>query len=196
MRKRFIMALLAMTLWVLSACGPAYAAPVFTENVHRYDAVIKSAVESYQKASPENVYWHKGRIMQESAFREDALSPVGAMGLCQFIKATAEWMNIDPWNPTSSIPGMVRYTNYIENYYASSSAEFSKASEIDRQMLIDAGYNWRMDRITRMARVYGWAWESLKWRMPMETRGYSPSIQKYKAQFADIDRHRRTLVVS
>lgn len=45
----------------------------------------------------------------ESAFRPDAVSPVGAQGLMQFMPATAAEMGVDPWNPASAIDGAARY---------------------------------------------------------------------------------------
>ena len=45
----------------------------------------------------------------ESNYQPDAVSPAGAQGLMQFMPATANSMDVDPWNPTSAIDGAARY---------------------------------------------------------------------------------------
>ena len=63
------------------------------------------------------------QIHQESAWRDDARSPVGAEGLAQFMPATSTWMTaIDPaalgdiaqpFNPQWAIRAMVRYDRWL-----------------------------------------------------------------------------------
>jgi cell wall-associated NlpC family hydrolase len=45
----------------------------------------------------------------ESGFDPEAVSPVGAQGLMQFMPQTAAEMGVDPWNPASAIDGAARY---------------------------------------------------------------------------------------
>lgn len=45
----------------------------------------------------------------ESNFRPDARSPAGAIGLMQFMPATARGMGIDPTDPAQAIDGAARY---------------------------------------------------------------------------------------
>jgi len=62
------------------------------------------------------------QIHQESAWRADARSPVGALGLTQFMPATADWIgqlyptelaNPAPFNPTWAIRAMLRYNHWL-----------------------------------------------------------------------------------
>lgn len=53
-------------------------------------------------------------LYQESRYRADIItgatrSPVGALGIAQFMPATATEMGIDPLNPTQAIDGAARY---------------------------------------------------------------------------------------
>lgn len=63
-----------------------------------------------------------GQIHQESAWRADARSPVGASGLAQFMPRTAEWISgiypnelgeNAPYNPTWAIRALVRYDMWL-----------------------------------------------------------------------------------
>lgn len=63
------------------------------------------------------------QVHQESAWRDDARSPVGAEGLAQFMPATSRWMTelypaalgdtAQPWNPRWALRAMVRYDRWL-----------------------------------------------------------------------------------
>lgn len=61
------------------------------------------------------------QVHQESRWRPDARSPVGALGLAQFMPATADWIGgIDaglreraPLNPTWALRGLVTYDKWL-----------------------------------------------------------------------------------
>lgn len=62
------------------------------------------------------------QIHQESAWRPNARSPVGAVGVAQFMPATAEWITgvypelgpkAEPANPIWGIRAMVRYDRFL-----------------------------------------------------------------------------------
>lgn len=62
------------------------------------------------------------QIHQESAWRPSAKSPVGAVGLSQFMPATASWMgkvfpselaDADPTNPLWSLRALVKYDRWL-----------------------------------------------------------------------------------
>ncbi|MGA8787260.1 MAG: lytic transglycosylase domain-containing protein [Polaromonas sp.] len=57
-------------------------------------------------------------LYQESRYRADIISgatssPVGALGIAQFMPATAAEMGIDPLNPTQAIDGAGRYLSQL-----------------------------------------------------------------------------------
>lgn len=48
-------------------------------------------------------------VWTESYFREDAISPAGAVGLTQLMPATAEMLGVDPHDPLQNLLGGARY---------------------------------------------------------------------------------------
>ena len=60
------------------------------------------------------------QIKQESAFNENAVSPVGAMGLAQFMPSTWEiWgQGGDPFNPSDSIKAQVAYMSDLYSRFS------------------------------------------------------------------------------
>ena len=58
-----------------------------------------------------------GLIDTESAFNPQAVSPVGAQGLGQFMPPTAAEFGVDVNDPVSSIDGAARYLRYLIDYF-------------------------------------------------------------------------------
>jgi soluble lytic murein transglycosylase-like protein len=76
-------AAIVIGLALLMGCTPASAARI----PDRYDAAIERAVERWWPDLPEPALW-KAQLWQESRLRPEAVSPVGARGLAQFMPGT------------------------------------------------------------------------------------------------------------
>lgn len=93
-------------------------------------------------------------LYQESRFRQDIItgrtkSPVGALGIAQFMPATAREMGIDPLNPAQAIDAAGRYLQRLHGRFGS----WDKAL---------AAYNWGQGNVARRGLD----------RAPAETRNY------------------------
>ena len=60
------------------------------------------------------------QINQESGFRPDAVSPAGALGIAQFMPATAASAGVDPMDPRSALNGAARYMGQLLSKYGGS----------------------------------------------------------------------------
>ena len=86
----------------------------------QYRRTLMREVRQYHGLKPTYAL-HAAIIHQESTWRKDAKSPVGAQGLAQFMPSTAEWMpeidsnigSVDPFNPKWSIRAMASYTSWL-----------------------------------------------------------------------------------
>jgi soluble lytic murein transglycosylase-like protein len=101
-------------------------------------------------------------LWQESRYRADIIngstqSSVGALGIAQFMPATAADLGIDPLNPAQAIPAAARYLRNLYN----STGTWAKAL---------AAYNWGVGNVQRKGLD----------RAPIETQNY------YKQILADI----------
>jgi len=57
------------------------------------------------------------QIQAESAFRPDAVSSAGAIGLGQLMPATAKDLGVDPTDPDQNLEGAARYMNQLMSRY-------------------------------------------------------------------------------
>jgi len=100
-----------------------------------------------------------GRLLwQESRFREDIItgqtrSPAGAIGIAQFMPATAREWGVNPLDPISSIDGAARYLRWLHGRLGS----WEKAL---------AAYNWGIGNVSRKGLAVA----------PTETRNYFSQI--------------------
>jgi hypothetical protein len=87
------------------------------------------------------------QIQQESNFNPQALSPVGAMGIAQFMPGTARGLGIDPWDPIQSLYGAARLLAQDRQYYNGDYLKALAAYNAGRgrvdQALVECGVSWR-----------------------------------------------------
>lgn len=97
-------------------------------------------------------------LYQESRYREDIItgkvaSPAGALGIAQFMPATAREMGINPLNPVEAIPAAAKYLASL----------YRRFGTWDKAL---AAYNWGMGNVQRKGLEAA----------PLETRLYYTSI--------------------
>lgn len=109
--------------WVAGPLAEAAAAPELVEGIMlpdsaiadparhaagvplRYTAKINELAARFD-LSPSLL---EALVWQESRWREDAVSPVGARGLAQLMPGTARYLGVDPRDPFANLEGGARY---------------------------------------------------------------------------------------
>lgn len=106
----------------------------------------------------------------ESSFNPEALSPVGAVGLFQFMAPTAEWMGLSlspedqRKNPMASAEAAARYLRYLYGRF-------------EDWPLVLAAYNAGEGRVRRLLREQqATTFNAIVPRLPNETRMYVPKV--------------------
>lgn len=93
------------------------------------------------------------QVHQESRWRPDAVSPVGAQGIAQFMPTTADWIaqaypalaERQPFNPSWGLRALVTYDRHLWDRVKAS-------SECDRMAMTLSAYNGGL----------GWVWRDQK----------------------------------
>ena len=113
---------MAVALMMLSGVGTGYSfAAEIPLAARQYRAeLIRNARAVWGLNAP--VATFAAQIHQESGWRANAISQVGAQGLTQFMPATAKWIgelypqslgSAQPFNPSWSIRALVRYDRWL-----------------------------------------------------------------------------------
>ncbi|MDR3370689.1 lytic transglycosylase domain-containing protein [Rhodoferax sp.] len=109
-----------MLLFVVGACLSVAMAQPIPRDAQRYQLTLKREAHfAWGLQAP--VATFAAQVHQESRWRLDARSPVGAVGLAQFMPATANWIGgIDaalstraPSNPAWSLRALVTYDKWL-----------------------------------------------------------------------------------
>jgi len=110
---------LAVVLGVSLLMAPAAAQAVPTAALkHRAD-LVRNARSVWGLGAPVAVF--AAQVHQESAWRADAVSRVGAQGLAQFMPATARWISgvypelaaQQPYSPAWALRALVQYDRWL-----------------------------------------------------------------------------------
>jgi soluble lytic murein transglycosylase-like protein len=100
------------------------------------------------------------QITAESHFDPNAVSPTGAIGIAQFMPATAASLGIDPYDPAQSLQGAAQLMAGYEQEYG----------DVDKAL---AAYNAGPGTVDTAINNCGVAWESC---LPAETQSYIAKI--------------------
>jgi len=156
-RKLDIIAGIALSLlWFAMPAGATPRPTVVPAQAARYRAqIIREARAQWGLDAPVAVF--AAQIHQESRWREDARSPVGALGIAQFMPGTAAWMaklypaqlgDAAPLDPGWAIRALVYYNKW--NYER---LPRFKAEGWNRMAAALSAYNGGLGWIQREARL-------------------------------------------
>ena len=135
-------------------------------DIEKYDVEVSSKILNAKYDYEFKKYWElhnppsvildewkllKSQCYAESAFREMALSPVGAKGLCQFMDATwKQYGNgLDVFNADANINASARYMSELRMKW------ISERPEQDRMKLAQASYNAGFGNILKSQKKCG-----------------------------------------
>jgi len=94
--------------------GHAPALKELKKRIRQYEPLIREAARQFRLA-PDLIH---AVILAESAYRPQARSPKGAMGLMQLMPATAKRLGVeDPWDPRQNILGGAAYLRWLLDRY-------------------------------------------------------------------------------
>lgn len=114
------LALLLLVLLCLAVHDAQAAPDTIPRAAHQHQAALKRNAQLIWGLNAP-VATFAAQVHQESRWRLDARSPVGALGLAQFMPSTAEWiggMDVqlqgrEPLNPTWALRALVRYDLWL-----------------------------------------------------------------------------------
>lgn len=134
-------------------------------------AYYKNSYDSYQTIAWQAAVYYGidpqlflNQIQQESGFNVGAVSPAGAVGIAQFMPATAANMGVNPWEPAQALYGAARLMSELK-------AQFS-----GNYAMALAGYNAGPGAVQNAISYGGNNWYSY---LPAETQNYIAVIMHW-----------------
>ena len=185
---------LCIALVGLSACVFSHqACSARRIDTRQYDDQIRSAWRRYLPVYHWGIGW--AQMAQESAFKVDARSPVGASGLAQFMPLTWQDMKRAGVVPDDASPRDARHAIQAQAFYMwrLNRTWSSKRTDGDRMRLALASYNAGAGNIIKAQRACNMVVEydaimcclpQVTGRHAFETLDYVPRIEvHYKSRF-------------
>jgi hypothetical protein len=104
-----------------AAVPPVVVAPVSADSPTRTEASLDDLCNALMASAEDNnlpVPFFANLIWQESKLRDDAVSPVGALGIAQFMPKTAVESGLaNPFNPLQAIPASARLLHELRDQF-------------------------------------------------------------------------------
>lgn len=139
------------------------------------DKTVRTRLAFVKRPAPLDWMFLKRQAVAESGLDPDAISPVGAVGLTQFMTATwLDWMKQE-YGPEGLPPN--RHVSAFDpeeaiNAQADVMAWLLKVQGGNARKAL-ASYNWGIGHVTQAVQRLGEQWETA---LPDETRGYLTRI--------------------
>lgn len=166
---------MCILLGMVLGCTPAQAGPIFPNT---YDKQIYAASERYLPGLPP-LLW-KAQLYQESRLDPNARSPVGALGLAQFMPAT--WKEVSTAMKYGLIDRRIAEPAIMGGaYYMMTLRRRWTMDDMDRHKHAVAGYNAGNGSISRASRACGHpeAWADTAACLPSITGHHSKETDGY-----------------
>ena len=145
-----VSAAVILYLWLI---GTAHSAPsIPAQALQHRSQLIREARVQWGMSAPTATF--AAQIHQESTWYADAVSPVGAQGLAQFMPSTARWLPTVapdtgkplPFNPGWSLRALVTYDRWLWQ-------RVQAVTPCDRMAMTLAAYNGGLGWVQRDARL-------------------------------------------
>lgn len=146
-----------LTSNTVSASEHLTFASVSTQNRSLYESVARQAAQ--QAGINPDLFVRQ--IQQESGFNPNAVSWVGAIGIAQFMPATAASMGVNPHDPVAALYASARHMADLQRQFGGNYA------------MALAGYNAGPGAVNSAVARGGGSWQAY---LPYETRHYIATI--------------------
>lgn len=175
--KSSLLASVVLILSIPLATLPAYANPLRNT---LYDASIKKWNNVYNPSIP--WYWAKAQLVAESGLKPNATSPVGAMGLGQFMPGTWKdvsrelgYGDVSAYNTAYNIQAHAYYMRNLRNQFK------AKRPEYDKHSLALASYNAGLGNVLKAQKKGGNSllYEPMIKALPLVTGHHSKETTDY-----------------